>query len=147
METGIPAFIPMRKDLLVRELHDEVIVYDGRTRRAHCLNPTAAAIWKLCDGKKSVEEIASALNQALAAPVDEGLVWLAVHEFKKSGLLQNEISPAVEQHMMSRRELMRKIAVGAALALPIATSIVVPTPAAAVSPLKRAPSRRPKRSN
>jgi Coenzyme PQQ synthesis protein D (PqqD) len=147
METGIPAFIPMRKDLLVRELHDEIIVYDGRTRKAHCLNPTAAAIWKLCDGKKSVEEIASALRQALAAPVDEGLVWLAVREFNKSGLLQKEISPTVEQTMLSRRDLVRKIAVGAALALPVATSIVVPALAAAVSPLKRARSRRPKRNN
>lgn len=146
MENRTPQFMPMRKDLLVRELNSEVILYDRRTRKAHCLNPTAAAVWRLCDGRKSVEEIARALEKDSAAPVDEGVVWLAVHEFNKSGLLQNEVAPTVERNQLSRRELVSRIGAGVALALPIATSIVVPTPAAAVSPV-RAPSRRLRRNN
>lgn len=144
MENGTPQFMPMRKDLLVRELNSEVVLYDRKTRKAHCLNPAAAAVWRLCDGRKSVEEIARALEKDSMAPVDEGVVWVAVREFHKSGLLQNEISPTVERNLLSRRELVKRIGAGAALALPIATSIVVPTPASALSPGRpqRAPSRR-----
>ncbi len=149
MENGmIPEFMPMRKDLLARELHSEVVLYDSNTRKAHCLNQTAAAVWRLCNGTKSVEEIARALGQDPAAPVDEGLVWLAVRQFDKSGLLQNKITPGAERNLLSRRELVKKMGTGAVLALPIATTILVPTPAAAVSakPGHPASSRRPQRS-
>jgi hypothetical protein len=146
MENGMPRFIPMRKDLLVRELNSEVILYDRRTRKAYCLNPAAAAVWRLCDGQKSVKEIARALEKDSAVPIDEAVVWLAVREFNRSGLLQNEIAPAVAGNQLSRRELVKRIGAVAALALPIATSIIVPTPAAALSPPHK-PSRRSRRGN
>jgi hypothetical protein len=139
MANGNSEFIPMRKDLLMRELQDEVILYDRETRKAHCLNHTAAAIWRLCDGTKSVKEIAYALEQDSTAPMDEGVVWMAVHHFDTSGLLQNKISA---QSTLSRRDLMKKIGIGAAMVLPITASIAVPAPAAAVSPARPRRSQR-----
>ena len=41
---------PKRVDALSRPLDDELLVYDARTHRGHCLNQTAAAVWKACDG-------------------------------------------------------------------------------------------------
>jgi len=134
MKNEAPQFMPVRRDLLVRELSDEVVLYDKETSKAHCLNRTAAAVWKLCDGKSSVAEIARGLEQDLAVPRDEGLVWMALCQLNKSGLLQNEIPPPIKRDVLSRRELVRRMGIAATLALPIATSILVPTPAAAVSP-------------
>ena len=144
MKNRRPQFLPERKDLLVLQLSDEVILYDRGTSKAHLLNRTSAEVWKRCDGRKSATEIARALEHDLAWPVDEGLVWIALRQLNESGLLQNEIPPAIGKGMLSRRELVRQMGIGAAIALPIATSILVPTPAAAQSPARprRAPSRR-----
>ena len=146
MKNEAPQFVPVRRDLLVRELSDEVVLYDKGTSKAHCLNQTAAAVWKLCNGERSVAEIARGLQQILPVPGDEGLVWIALCQLSKSGLLQNEIPPLIKRDVLSRRELVRRMGIAATMALPIATSILVPTPAAAVSPPlksgRQVPSRR-----
>lgn len=72
--------VARRKDLIVEELPDEVLVYDLNTDEAHCLNQTAALIWKSCDGQKSVGEIAASLEQELKSPVSEQVVMLGLEE-------------------------------------------------------------------
>ena len=57
MKKGATHFAPNRKDAIVRQLRDEFIVYDKETNHAHCLNSTAADVWKLCDGERSLSEI------------------------------------------------------------------------------------------
>jgi len=49
--------------LVVQELSEEVLVYDLDRHRAHCLNRTAALIWRHCDGSTSVAEMARRLPQ------------------------------------------------------------------------------------
>ena len=39
------------EELVIEELGDELLVYDERTQRAHCLSATAARVWRACDGK------------------------------------------------------------------------------------------------
>ena len=46
-----------REGLVIRELADEVLVYDLDRDRAHCLNQTAAFIWQCCDGRTSTETV------------------------------------------------------------------------------------------
>lgn len=46
------------EDLLIRELGEELLIYDLRRHRAYCLNQTAAFIWRLADGRTSVREMA-----------------------------------------------------------------------------------------
>lgn len=53
-----------RTGVLVRALGDELIVFDRATLRAHRLNPTAAAVWRACDGATSV---AGLCTRAIAA--------------------------------------------------------------------------------
>ena len=43
--------------LVVQEMPDEVLVYDLDTNKAHCLNQSAALVWKSCDGNNSVGDI------------------------------------------------------------------------------------------
>ena len=125
MKRDAQQFIPVRRDLLVRDINDEVTLYDRNTNKAHCLNSTAAAVWRLCDGHKSIAEIARALQDA-----DEELVLLALHELDESGLLRTEIPP-IESNMLSRRQLVKRMSAG--VALPIVNSVLVLPPSSAES--------------
>ncbi len=118
--------------LIVKEVDDEVLVYDLKNDKAHCLNDTAAKVWKNCDGKKSIGEIQASLADEASAPVDEGVVWLALDQLEKFKLLAEvPTAPAVFAGM-SRRQLMRNLGV-AAIALPVVVSIISPIPAHAAS--------------
>ena len=39
------------------DVEDELVLYDPSRDFAHVLNPTAAAVWWLCDGKRAPEDI------------------------------------------------------------------------------------------
>jgi hypothetical protein len=119
-----------RLDCLTREFGDEVLVYDRERNVGHCLNATAAAAWKLCDGKKNTSELANILTQRLATPVDESVVQLALEELSKARLLVETEKPV---RRTSRREAIRAIGIVGAIALPLVTSLVAPTPARAAS--------------
>jgi len=45
------------------ELPDELLVYDLERHRADALNRTAAPVWKACDGRRTVGEIAEAVGR------------------------------------------------------------------------------------
>ena len=123
-----------RKDgLVVKELPDEVLVYDRERHRAHCLNPTAALVFKQCDGETSVEEIARLLRAHLDAPTDEQWVHLALDRLEKAHLLQPPREGARERNRLSRRELLRRAGLASAALLPIVTSLLAPSPAEAVA--------------
>ena len=67
-------------------VRDEFIVYDKETNHAHCLNSTAADVWKLCDGERSLSEIIHTMEKA-KSPIDERLAWMALRKLNKAGLL------------------------------------------------------------
>ena len=115
------------KDLVIRELGDETLIYDLKNDRAHCLNGTAAFIWKSCDGKTTAAKTARDMGKALRVPADTGVVWLALEELERINLLENYKKPG-DGNLVSRRALMLKYA-PAALALPLIMSISAPTAA------------------
>ena len=49
-------------DVTAYPLDDELVLYDARTTVAHVLNPSAAKIWELCDGSRTLPELAQALS-------------------------------------------------------------------------------------
>lgn len=120
------------KGLVVHPLDEEVLVYDLERHKAHCLNKSAALIWNRCDGKTGVADLAQYLGEELKAPVDEEMVWLALDQLGKTGLLREEM-PAARKPGLSRRELIKRIGVGGAMALPLITSIVAPKAAQAAT--------------
>src|SRR6266849_5376674 len=64
-----------RKDkLIIKELDDETLVYDLDRDKAHCLNTTAARVWKHCDGTTTVGEIAASLSGGATTEPNENVV-------------------------------------------------------------------------
>jgi hypothetical protein len=118
--------------LIVKELDDETLVYDLKTDLAHCLNFTAARVWKKCDGQTTVTEVLASLSTETNRLVDESLVWLALDQLERFNLLQTAPSPPVEFKGMHRREWVRKIGI-AAIAIPAIISITAPVAQAQVS--------------
>ena len=112
------------KGLVVQELAEEVLVYDQDRHKAHCLNQTAALVWKQCDGRRSVSDIAGKLSRELKGEVGQDMVWVALEQLSKTHLLKEGVRG--EKEVVSRREVMRRIGIGAAVALPVVTSIVAP---------------------
>ena len=126
---------PLARDegLIVKNLDDEMLVYDEEREKAHCLNQTAALVWKNCDGNRSVAEIARQMQAELNAPVETNVVWYALKQLDKYHLLQDSVTLPDELVAMTRREFVKKIGVAAAVALPVILSIALPTPAQAIS--------------
>jgi hypothetical protein len=119
--------------LVVQALPDEVLVYDLERHQAHCLNPTAALVWKACDGQTSVSEIAGILERQMHTRVPEDVVWLAVQQLGKARLLAERPHAPRGGTKVSRREVMRRLGWGAIITLPLVTSIVAPTAVEAAS--------------
>jgi hypothetical protein len=121
-----------KEGLLVQELSDEVLVYDLERDKAHCLNPTAALIWKHCDGRTNVSEMAGLLEKSLEMSVDEDVVWCALNQLEKDHLLKEPLAWPVGMERISRRTLIRRVGMAAVL-LPLITTIVAPTAFASAS--------------
>ncbi len=102
-----------RSGLIIQELDSEILIYDQDTNKAHCLNHTAAKVWKYCDGETTLADACSALSRDLETPVDEKLVWYAVDQFSKDNLLEKEIEPpAFIIAGMNRRQMVRTLGLG-----------------------------------
>jgi hypothetical protein len=117
------------RDLVLKTVGDEVLVYDLARHRAHSLNRVAAAVWRRCDGTRDAEAIGAELREADGTPVTAEAVRYALAELGRARLLAG---PAGEAGI-TRRELVRRLGTAAAVALPIVTSIVAPTAAQAQS--------------
>ncbi|HXG65035.1 MAG TPA: PqqD family protein [Blastocatellia bacterium] len=120
-----------KEGLIVQELADEVLVYDLERHKAHCLNRTAAWIWKQCDGQTTVGQIARRLEQETGRPVDEDVVWLGLEQLGKARLLPQRVTR--DGNKVTRRDVMKKVGIAAAVGLPVITSIVAPTAAQAAT--------------
>lgn len=123
-----------RSGLIIQEVDSEILIYDQDTDKAHCLNQTAAKIWKYCDGETTLLDACSELSRDLETPVDEKLVWYAVDQFSKDNLLEKQIAPpAFIIAGLNRRQMVRTLGLAAFVAVPLVTSIVAPTPAQAAT--------------
>lgn len=125
MENGQRPIPKARIDrLVVQELMDEVVIYDMDRHRSHCLSPTAASVWRQCDGKTSAAEMARRLRQEAGVTIDEKGVWLALSRLSRAHLLQGKLEQPELGDRASRRTLLRQMAGIGGLAL--VTSIVIP---------------------
>ena len=114
--------------LIMEDLQGEVLVYDCERDKAHCLNQTAALVWKYCDGRTTVTSIARQLECDLKLNrVDEKIVWYALDQLSKDHLLEQSSVPPAMLGGLTRRQMVRTLGVAAVIAVPLVTSIVVPT--------------------
>ena len=126
--------LPGRREagIIVRDLHDEVLIYDLQRDKAHCLNKTAAFVWQHCDGRTRIATVARLLANKEQTPVDESVVLFALDQLAERYLLADPLSRPTG-HKVSRRKLVLKYA-PAALVLPVILSITAPTAAQAATP-------------
>jgi hypothetical protein len=118
--------ISRKSDIVIQELDNEILIYDLSTNNAFCLNETAAIIWRLCDGTKTVSEISRDAGRKLNAVVSEEMIWLALDQFKKDQLITKEFEFKSVFAGMTRREAVRKIGFASMVALPVVASIIAP---------------------
>ena len=120
--------------LIVREMADEVLIYDTTCDRATALNPFAALVWAACDGVSDNLAITARLraengSASTADDVDQALTLL-----DKAHLLDRSTVPAAAVvAAASRRKFIGQTGLAAALAVPVITSILAPTPAQAAT--------------
>jgi len=124
---------PRSIDALFRELGNELLIYDTRTHRGHCLNKSAAAVWKACDGKATVSGIVVELRAKGHSGMNEEIAWMTLRKLDKAGLLVEGTFTESDGCALSRREIIRRMGKIAAIALPVVTSMIVPAPASALS--------------
>ena len=121
-----------RDGIIVRELADEVLIYDLQRDKAHCLNKTAGFVWQHCNGRTQIATLARLLAVKEQVPVKESVILLALDQLAERHLLVGPL-PRPSGAKVSRRRLVLKYA-PAALALPVILSITAPTAAAAATP-------------
>src|SRR4051812_32621066 len=129
-ETGYPR--ARRDGLVLRELPEELLIYDTETHEAHCLNATAAFVWKQCDGATAATEIADRATAAFKTAMDEEVVWVALEDLWKRELLEGEAAPAREG-TMSRSQVLKRAGLVAAVSVPVVVSIAAPKAAHAAT--------------
>jgi hypothetical protein len=116
-----------RKDnLVVQELDGEVLIYDLNKNKAVCLNQTSALVWQACDGSRTIADISDAVGKQLNSQVNEDIIWLALDQLSKENLVEKQTESGNKFKGLSRREVIKKAALGTVIALPIVTSLVAP---------------------
>lgn len=131
----MPIFTPTQrtKSIKIQEIGGELLVYDQKIHKAHCLTDMALTVWNLCDGKHSVEQIAGQIAQNSGNFPNEDEVWQVLTQFSDADLLEVSVEAyeARNASVKSRRRAIAKM--GLATATPFFLSISVPPPAFAAS--------------
>ena len=114
------------------QLGDEASVYDWVRAQVHALNPTAARVWRQCDGATSPAAIAAALRREMGIPEADAVVDLTLKQLARVHLLELPVESRGDRPAMTRRWLLGR-GVAAAM-LPAIYSIVAPSPVDAQTP-------------
>ena len=124
--------VARRTGLVVRDLPGELVVYDLDRHQAHCLNRTAASVFRGADGTRSLDDLGVLLGDAFDRAEREAAVRMALDQLASAELLDPgfALEPAAG---LSRRSALRRAGLGAALLLPAIASVVAPTPAEAAA--------------
>ena len=130
-------------ELVVEEFGEELLVYDLTRHKAHCLNRTAAFVWRRCDGRTTVAAVAAAvekdgafekeaaLTKASTLRLGDVAVRMALDRLAAAHLFSGRLTMPASEARLSRRDVMR--AAGISLLVPLVESIVAPRAAEAAS--------------
>jgi hypothetical protein len=122
-----------RDHLIFEQVGSECVVYDGRRKQAHHLNPTLAWIWHRCDGTHSTEAISAAFTQHFHVENGNDFVLDGLKQLSARELLETVTDAAGISLGKNRTVSRRTVLAAGAVVAPAMISMVVPTPAAAKS--------------
>ena len=112
------------KNLVSQNLEKEILIYDLTSHKAYCLNETAAAVYRACDGVTTFSELKTRNDFSI------DLIFLTLDQLREKHLVENFESPFAG---VSRREVIRKVGLTTMIALPVIAGMVAPTAAHAAS--------------
>lgn len=135
MEPSMHTHTPVARSdgLIVTGSNDEVLVYDTETHHIHHLNHLAAVVWQLCDGQRTVTDLASRAQVDVDGPVTAESIRLALAKLGAANLLDGNPGISLGGTGQSRRAFLRRSAFAGAVALPMIVSVSAPQAAAAAS--------------
>lgn len=117
-----------RRELIVNQLAGETLIYDPRSRTAHRLPEIAALVFRHADGETQMAAVVALLTEeAGGEAAAREMLGSVLADLEGKGLLES-----VARSGSTRRSFLSRGGQLAA-ALPVITSIVAPSPAAAVS--------------
>ena len=112
-----------RTDGLTTEAaEDGLLIYDSDGAFVCRLNATAALVWRSCDGRHSIEALASALRDVCGPDADEDLVLIALDDLVAHDLIASGYDPRpATASRLSRRRFLRRVGLtgAAAVAIPV----------------------------
>ena len=116
-------------ETLVLEMGDETVVYDLARHRAHCLNVVASLVWRMCDGRTTVDQMTAAVAEANGSPPDPDIVWYALRRLNGAHLLSGTLRREASASTVSRRDLLRRATTAGlgVVLLPAVATIVAPS--------------------
>jgi hypothetical protein len=123
-----------RERLTACELPDETLVYDHDRRKGHCLNATAALVWRHCDGSTSLDEMArrvAAGSGAISVTAAAEVVGLALEQLGRRHLLEQAPAPLPPERRIGRRDALRALAY--VVALPLVMTVATKAAAQTIS--------------
>lgn len=104
--TSQPAAVPRRCDGIVAyALSDELVAYAPHSDDAYVFNTTARAVWELCNGRRTVFEIAEHLAKETGLNAEDIYedVQGALDQFASLGLLEGATSTSSKERNGSWR--------------------------------------------
>src|SRR2546423_6693993 len=105
-----------QRKLIGRTIDDEFLVFDEEASTAHCLNGIAGEMWRACEREISVREVTEVLRPRWP-DIEEDVVAASLSKLAAAGLLEG--TTVQENISTGRRQLIRKLGLAAAVAIPI----------------------------
>jgi len=92
MHKGNSTIMKRPKELIEHEVEDDLVLYDPVTDKVHILNPTAAAVWWLCEEETTVEKVASQMARLYSLDTSVAVkdVEEVLSQLTEAGLLVRE---------------------------------------------------------
>jgi hypothetical protein len=112
--------------VIVREVQDELLIYDLETNNALCLSPAARLIADHCDGTTTVREVVEKLATGRSAEAAEVLVLTVLRRLENEGLLEGLLEFHGEADQPTRRQVLTAAA-ALGIAVPLVSFLAVPT--------------------
>ena len=105
-----------RSQLVLEDMGEETLVYCGESKKAFCLNPLCARVFRLCDGTRSLAGLAAELG------LEQGDVENSLAVLQEHALLE-------PLEAVRRRDFLK----GAAILVPAVLAVAAPEPSMAAS--------------
>lgn len=119
--------------LVMSEVGTETLVYDTDRHHIHRLNATAAAVWRMLDGRRTMSEVVRAVETDLGITIGHDGVQAVLIQLAEAKLLDTPLPAELSLSGQSRRKFMKRAAVAGAGAGAAIVSMTAPAAAQATS--------------